>query len=78
MDYPNNGPGTPAGRRTGDGQTEESERIHRVREYAEDATENFNEMVNRAREMVVRYPVASVAGAVAAGWLFARLIARRR
>ena len=49
-----------------------------VREYAQDAMENLQDVVARGRELVLRYPAMSVAGAVAAGWLFARLVARRK
>jgi hypothetical protein len=49
-----------------------------VREYAQDAIENIQDVVARGRELVLRYPAMSVAGAVAAGWLFARLIARKK
>lgn len=77
MDYPTNGPG-PDGASAGSASGMDiNERTEGVREYAQDVVENLNEAVKRGREMVLRYPALSVAGAVAAGYLFAKLVARR-
>lgn len=78
MDYPNNGPGQGAGNGASNPSMDASEAAANVREYAEDAAESFNAMMERGKDMVVRYPILSVAGAVAAGYLFARFVARRR
>lgn len=76
MDYPTNGPGEPG---RGPASTIDSNDVATgVREYAQEAAENLTEMVTRGRDLVVRYPMLSVAGAVAAGWLFARFVAKRR
>lgn len=76
MDYPSNGSN---GASTGSTMpTDVGEMAEGVREYAQDAVQNLGEAVKRGRELVLRYPVLSVAGAVAAGYLFAKFAARRR
>jgi hypothetical protein len=77
MDYPINGGPGESGRGSA-GTMDANDVAAGVREYAQDAAENLNEMVTRGKELVVRYPILSVAGAVAAGWLFARFVAKRR
>lgn len=72
MDYPTNGTGA-------SGPTPDmNEMAANAKEYAADAAESLNAMVERGKEIVVRYPLLTVAGAVAAGWLFAKFVARRR
>ena len=79
MDYPTNGPGQGGPTNgTSNPTMDANEVATNVREYAEDAAESLNMMMERGKEMVVRYPILSVAGAVAAGYLFARFVARRR
>lgn len=76
VDYPTNGSSGGAGAA---GTTSSAQQqVNNLREYAEDAQENLNEAVERAKAFVLKYPMASVAGAVAAGFLFARFVARRR
>jgi hypothetical protein len=76
MDYPINGGAGDQGRSSA--SMDANDVAAGVREYAQDAAENLNEMMAKGRELVVRYPVLSVAGAVAAGWLFAKFVAKRR
>lgn len=77
MDYPINGGAGEPGRGPA-GTIDANDVAAGVRDYAQDAAENLDEMLTRGRELVVRYPILSVAGAVAAGWLFARFVAKRR
>lgn len=79
MDYPTNGPGSEGGAKNpAAGNIDDNAVAQRMREYADDATQNFQEALQKGRELVLRYPVMSVAGAIAGGYLFARFIARRR
>jgi hypothetical protein len=75
VDYPTNGGSVPGG--TPSAQIDPNEMAANAREYAADAAESFNELVARGKEVVVRYPLLTVAGAVAAGYLFAKFVARR-
>ena len=79
MDYPTNGPGNSAGSANGAPKNmNETDAVEKMRGYAEDATASINDVVAKGREMILRYPVLSVAGVVAAGYLFAKFVARRR
>ena len=77
MDYPSNGPGTNGSSAGSAFPTGVNEVAEGVQNYAQDAVENLNEVVKRGKEMVLRYPVLSMAGAIAAGYLFAKFVARR-
>ena len=75
MERQTNGPGSdPSG---ADG-AETALDVERLRGMAGDVMRNADEYVKRARELVVRYPVYSVAGAVVAGFVFAKLVAKKR
>lgn len=78
MDYPTNGPGSGGPNDAAAGAIDPNDVAQRMREYADDATQGLQEAFQKGREMVLRNPVLSVAGAVAAGYLFARIVARRR
>lgn len=75
MDYPTNGGSNGVGSNPSEMMNDATEG---VREYAQDAVENLNEAMKRGRDLVMRYPVLSVAGAVAAGYLFAKFARRGR
>lgn len=71
MEQPSNGPGS-------DTAGKSAQMTDRVRDRAGEAMETFQDAVERGRELVLRHPLLSLAGAAATGWLVARLIARRR
>lgn len=52
--------------------------VEKIRAMASDAVRNADAYVKQGRELIARYPVYAVAGAVAAGFLFAKLVARKR
>ena len=79
MDYPTNGgAGSSGSAKDASRDMQDTEAAEQMREYAQSATASFNDAIRQGRELVLRYPVLSVAGAVAAGWMFARFVARRR
>jgi ElaB/YqjD/DUF883 family membrane-anchored ribosome-binding protein len=73
-DYPTNGPGV----KDVIDDSDLASRLESAREAAEEMKERAGEMISKAREAVIRNPAWSIAGAVAAGFLFARFVARRR
>ena len=76
VDFPTNG--TNGGATAGGTTSSAQQQAQNIREYAEDAQENLEQALERAKAFVLKYPMASVAGAVAAGFFFARFVARRR
>jgi len=76
MDYPSNSANGASG--SSSMPSGVSDVAENVQAYAQDAVENLNEAVKRGRELVLRYPILSVAGAVAAGYLFAKFARRGR
>lgn len=77
MDYPTNGMGTNGAGAGSASPTDVNEAADGAREFAQNAVQNLNFAVKRGQEMVLRYPVLSVAGAVAVGYFFAKFVARR-
>lgn len=75
MDYTNDGPGAPA--TTNGFDLDGGIDIERIRDMAQDAFKNADVYAKRAKELVVKYPGYSVAGALAAGYLFAKFARRR-
>jgi ElaB/YqjD/DUF883 family membrane-anchored ribosome-binding protein len=55
-----------------------SARAAAAREMAEEVRERAQKILVDARDLVLRYPAWAIAGAAAAGFLFARFVARRR
>jgi hypothetical protein len=55
-----------------------ADRVDQIRDFADEAKDKAENLLQRGKELVTRYPAYSVAGAVAAGWLFAKFVSRRR
>lgn len=53
------------------------DRLDSMRDMAEDARQKADDFLARAKDAVVRYPTLSIAGAVAAGFVFAKLVRRK-
>ena len=74
MEYGTGGPGA-SGK---NGSEREPSRVESMRDAAEKYSRDVNDMLQRARELLATYPGFALAGAAAAGFLFARVAARRR
>jgi len=53
------------------------DRLDSMRDIAEDARRKADDFFANAKDTIVRYPTLSIAGAVAAGFLFAKLVRRK-
>ena len=59
-------------------EREIASRAAQAREMAEEARERAEKIAADAKELILRYPAWAIGGAAAAGFLFARFVARRR
>lgn len=76
MEFTNDGPGAPVNTTNGF-DAEGGIDLERLRDMAQDAFKNADVYAKRAKDLVVKYPGYSIAGAVAAGYLFAKFARRR-